>query len=202
MIFGADHIAKSALIETENIDGAIAQGAEFFRNLQAVNGQPAYTPPTVPTWPPPVAAEGYYGIAGEIIRAIGPHSESDPAGLLLQFLTAWGSLAGRGPYYLAEDDRHHTNLYTVIVGITSKGRKGTSWGRMRRILGTLDDYWVANCLLSGIGSGEALIDALNHEDHRRLVVESEFPGCWRSWRATGPRSLPSSVSAGTPARPM
>jgi hypothetical protein len=45
---------------------------------------------------------------------------------------------------------------------------------MRKVLSTIDEHWVAKCLLYGIGSGEALIDALDKDDHRRLVIESEF----------------------------
>jgi hypothetical protein len=141
-------------------------------SLQA--GRNHEEPPTVPSWPDPIHDDGFHGVAGDLVRAIEPHTEADPAALLVQFLVAWGSLTARGPYYLAEDDRHHTNLYAVIVGTTSKGRKGTSWGRMRAVLATIDEHWVMNCLLHGIGSGEALIDSLNNEDHRRLVIELEF----------------------------
>ena len=105
---------------------------------------------------------------------IEPHTEADPAALLVQFLVAWGSLVGRGPYYLAEEDRHHGNEYVVIVGTTAKGRKGTSWGRVGGVLGILDSYWLENRLLSGLGSGEALIDAVGEEDRRTLVIEGEF----------------------------
>ena len=108
------------------------------------------------------------------MQAIEPHTEADRAALLLQFLIGWGSVIGRGAYYLAEGDRHHTNDYGVIVGTTSKGRKGTSWGRICSVFGTIDGNWVENRLLLGLGSGEALIDAAGEEDRRTLVIESEF----------------------------
>jgi hypothetical protein len=117
----------------------------------------------------------------ELVRAIEPHTDADPAALLVRFLVAWGSLAGRGPHYLAEADRHHTNEYAVIVGTTSKGRKGTSWGRLLGVLKIIDEHWADVCLLDGLGSGEALIDSVNKEDKRRLVIESMkllLGHCW------------------------
>jgi hypothetical protein len=149
-------------------------GAEVIRKLQAETGQKAEAAPTVPQWPDPIHEDGFHGVAGDLVRLIEPHSESDPAGLLVQLLVSWGSLAGRSGYYPVEDDRHHTNLFCVLVGVTSKGRKGTSWGRIRGVLKAIDEHWVENCLVSGLGSGEALIEVLNNEDHRRLVIESEF----------------------------
>jgi hypothetical protein len=62
-------------------------------------------------------------LAGEIVHTIEPHSESDPAALLLQLLVAFGSVVGRGPHFKAESDRHGLNLFTVLVGETSKARK-------------------------------------------------------------------------------
>jgi hypothetical protein len=173
IIDGANALTKRALQQTEDLDGLIEAGAEFFRGLGRKIGE-TEPPPAVSQWPEPLAEDAFHGVAGELVRRIEPHSESDPAALLLQFLAGWGSLAGRGPYVLTENDRHHTNLYTVIVGTTSKGRKGTSWGRMRAVLQTVDEHWAENCLVSGLGSGEALIDTLNNEDHRRLVMESEL----------------------------
>jgi hypothetical protein len=83
-------------------------------------------------------------------------------------------MVGRGPYYLAEADRHHTKEDAVIVGTTAKARKGTSLGRILAVLNTIDPYWVENRQIAGLGSGEALIDAVNEEDRRTLVIEGEF----------------------------
>jgi hypothetical protein len=130
-------------------------------------------PPALPSWPV-MSEDAFHGIAGELVRAIEPHSEADPCALLLQFLIGWGSLAGRGPYYLAEAARHYTNEFAVIVGVTSKGRKGTSWGRVLDVLRAVDEYWTENRQLAGLGSGEALIDAANEEDRRTLITEEEF----------------------------
>jgi hypothetical protein len=87
-------------------------------------------------WPEPLRREALCGLAGDIVSTIEPHSEADPAALLTQFLVGFGSIIGRQPHFLAEADRHPCNLYTVIVGQTSKGRnaslqRGFRWRRKR-----------------------------------------------------------------------
>src|SRR6516162_3819665 len=81
-----------------------------------------------PLWPEAMADEAYYGLAGECVRIIQPHSEADPVALLAQILIMFGSAAGRGPHFVAEADCHYTNLFGCFVGATAKGRKGTSYG--------------------------------------------------------------------------
>ncbi len=173
MISAADTLSKRCFQQTEDVDTLIGAGAEFFGKLAAGRNH-RETAPSAPTWPDPIHEDGFRGIAGELVRIIQPHTEADPAALLVQFLVAWGSLINRGSFYLAEADYHHTNEYMVLVGVTSKGRKGTSWGRILAVLGSIDAHWTENRLLAGLGSGEALIDTVSEEDRRTLVVESEF----------------------------
>src|SRR5262245_7440807 len=42
-------------------------------------------------WPDQLAEEAYYGLLGDIVRAIEPHTEADPVALVLQVLTGFGS---------------------------------------------------------------------------------------------------------------
>jgi len=109
-----------------------------------------------PKWPEPLAAEAFYGLAGEFVRMVEPHSEADPAALLVQFLVAFGHLVGRaagGPFHPVEGDRHYAHLFALIVGATSSSRKGTSWGRVRRIFELVPE-WVPP--VSGLSTGEGL----------------------------------------------
>ena len=76
----------------------------------------------------------YYGLAGDFVKTIEPHTEADPVGLLIQFLVAFGSIVGAQPYYLVENDKHRANLYAVLVGDSARGRKGTGAGRVRSCL--------------------------------------------------------------------
>jgi phage/plasmid primase-like uncharacterized protein len=104
-------------------------------------------------WPEPLAPEAMHGLAGEIAQAIGPDTEADPAAILLQTLVAFGALVARGPHVRVEGDEHHTNLFMLLVGETSKGRKGTSWGRVRQLFGRIESW---KPTVSGLSSGEGL----------------------------------------------
>ena len=46
---------------------------------------------------PRLSAEAMYGLAGEIVDTIAPHSEADPAALLVSLLASFGALVGPGP---------------------------------------------------------------------------------------------------------
>jgi hypothetical protein len=115
---------------------------------------------TSPLWPV-IEADAYYGIAGETVRAIQPHTEADPAAILIQILAAAGNSIGRGPYYQVEGDRHGSNIYAILVGETAKGRKGTAAGRARQIMEVADPQWVGERMHNGgLSSGEGVIWAV------------------------------------------
>lgn len=111
---------------------------------------------TEPEWPhaDPLM---FHGLAGDVVRAIEPHTEADPVALLVQFLTAFGSCIGRRAHFTAEADQHFGNLFVVLVGISAKGRKGTSWGHVLRLFAAAEPRWGLSCVQSGLSSGEGLI---------------------------------------------
>lgn len=147
------------------------------------SAKPGYS--VVSDWPEPMDERGFLGIAGDFVRAVEPHTEGDPAGLLLQYLAAFGSAAGRHSYIRVEDDRHYPNLYVLVFGRTSSGRKGTSLGRVLASVSAADKDWAERCILrSGLSSGEGLVSAVRDSDEasrvpgvadkRLLALESEF----------------------------
>ncbi len=151
-------------------------------------------------WPEPLGTEAYYGVVGELVRLIEPHSEADPAALLIQALIGLGNMIGRQAHFQAERDRHYTNLFAVIVGQTSKGRKGTALGHIKHTIAQIDPTWCDTRVVGGLASGEGLIWAVRDpirgtkpirrqgrivgrrevivdagvRDKRLLVVEPEF----------------------------
>lgn len=133
-------------------------------------------------WPEPLAPEAFHGLAGEIVHTIEPHSEADPAALLIQLLLAFGSVVGRAPHFVAEADRHGINLFAVLVGETSKARKGSSWGHIKALFSEVDPTWAKDRLTTGLSSGEGLIEAVSDSvvtDKRLLVVEPELASTLR-----------------------
>ena len=162
-------------------------------------------------WPEldPIAIRG---VIGDLVRTIEPHSEADPVAILAQALAAFGNVIHRGLHFKAEADRHSMNLNLVLVGETSKGRKGTSAGYIRRSYEAIDIDWATTRILNGLSSGEGLIWAVRDEitkdepirekgkptgefqtvvvdrgitDKRLLVIESEFASTLRAMSREG-----------------
>jgi hypothetical protein len=92
-----------------------------------------------------------------MVRAIEPQSEADPVALLIQILVGFGNCIGRSGNFPVEGDRHFMNLYATLVGDTAKARKGTSWGRIRRIFEQAEPDWTEKRIMSGLSSGEGLV---------------------------------------------
>jgi hypothetical protein len=136
-----------------------------------VNGAtgPISEPSQAPTWPEADPA-AFYGLAGDIVRRIEPTSEADPVALLVQFLAAFGSACGRGPFFAVEATRHHLNLFALVIGNTSRGRKGTAWRNIRAPMAEADEAWAAGRILSGLSSGEGLIWAVRDPIYKTVPV--------------------------------
>jgi hypothetical protein len=141
----------------------------------------------IPQWPK-LKPEALYGLAGDFVRIVEPHTEADPVALLVQFLVSFGNIIGSRAYFSVEADRHHGNLFVALVGDTSKARKGTSFGHVLRLFQKIDQDWADNRRMGGLSSGEGLIEHVRDatesddpksadpgvEDKRLLVVESEL----------------------------
>ena len=157
--------------------------------------------PAASGWLEPMGEAAFQGVAGDFVRLLLPETEADPAALLLTFLVGVGSMMGRGPHYRVGSTRHGVNLFTVVVGETSRARKGTATDLALDILSQVDKEFMASRLRSGLSSGEGLIEAVRdgreddiaikardgsflrferqtvdngEQDKRLLVIESEF----------------------------
>lgn len=142
----------------------------------------------VPT--PQLDERALYGVLGELVRLIEPHTEAHPAGILFSSMAMLGALIGRSPYLDIDGNRHGANLFVLLVGPTSSGRKGTAAGWARRILRRVDEDFDKRNVAGGLSTGEGLIHrvrdaglALPGEKHpdpgvtdKRLVVTAEEMG--------------------------
>jgi len=155
-----------------------------------------------PEWPAPLKEEVYYGVVGKVVRFIEPHTESDPAALLSQLLAVIGNIIGRTAHFKVEGDLHYLKIDPVLVGETSKSRKGIAFGYARKIMKHIDP---TSQIVSGLSSGEGLIWQVHDElrksdpirekgriigyqevvadpgisDKRLLVIETEFASTLR-----------------------
>jgi hypothetical protein len=78
------------------------------------------------TTSPQLHEAALHGLPGRIVRLLAPHTEAHPAAILLQLLASFGNLIGPGPHCMVESTRHALNLFVILVGDSSKARKGTS----------------------------------------------------------------------------
>jgi hypothetical protein len=142
------------------------------------------------TWPAPLGEDAFIGLAGDFILAVREHTESDPAALLFQFLVCFGNSLNAGPYFQQEWTRHHAREFALIVGLSAKARKGTSWNIVKEIYKLADERWTKR-IVGGLGSGEGVVNSVRDpqierdeqgrettiagaDDKRLMVVESEF----------------------------
>jgi hypothetical protein len=128
-------------------------------------------------WPEPPAEAAYHGVAGAIAQAIAPHTEADPVALLATILTTFGALAGDART-LYQGSMQRANLFTVLVGDTGVGRKGTAGSVAGEVFGVADPGW-DSIIVPGLGSGEGLVGHLKrgaeeNGEYRALVREHEF----------------------------
>jgi len=144
------------------------------------------TLPTDPTvewedvrpWPSPDPA-ALYGLAGDVVRILAPHTEADPSALLLTFLALFGNAVGDGPHVRVGAIRHPARLFSCIVGATARSRKGQSFGEVGSILAFADAAWWEAARSGGLTSGEGIIarvrdDAERAVEKRALFYEPEF----------------------------
>src|SRR5262249_50306922 len=162
--------------------------------LASADNHASAVTPTEPEWPT-MDSDAYHGLAGEVVEAIKPHSEADPVAILVQILAAAGNVIGNCPYHQVEGNRHRANLFAVLVGDSSKARKGTAWGRVASVVSLADERWHGERTKGGLSSGEGFISEVRDpiqkwnakeklfetvdpgvSDKRLMVIEPEFAG--------------------------
>ncbi len=149
-------------------------------NLHSAQETPSA--PLRPRITPEAAFETYAlsGLAGKVVRTLAPHTEAEPAAILLQLLVAFGNVIGPGPHCVVGATRHALNLFAILVGESSKARKGTSWSQIARLFAEVDRPWIDDRVNSARLTAHGLIKALRDEDQtpnqkkdRRLLLLSE-----------------------------
>lgn len=147
------------------------------------------------------------GLAGEISRVATAGSEADPVAVQISAMVAIGALMGRSRYLRISDTYHHARLMAALCGGTGKGRKGTSWGPVERLIGVAQEKIQSASTLpfplgkplkispGPLSSGEGIVDIIRDkvgeddeggtDDKRLLVIESELAAALRSMQRNG-----------------
>jgi len=133
-----------------------------------------------------------YGVAGQIVRTIAPHTEASPAALLGGLLVMAGASIGRGAWMTASGCQHFTNLFLCIVGASSRARKTTASHNAREVCVRAQ---ILPPHASGLSTGEGLIYHIRDPrpggedegvaDKRLLILESELARPMAAMRREG-----------------
>lgn len=175
-------VIRQAISASEPLPPAPPEPSPASRAAAEV-AEPPIPDPT--PWPDPPAKEAFHGLAGDFVRLVDPETESDPTALLGQFLVAFGNVVGRHVWQNVGYKRHHCNLFIALVGPTSKGRKGTALDWVRHVFAQAEPSWDKSRVLSGLSSGEGLINAVRDgdadvHDKRLLAIEEELASVLRA----------------------
>lgn len=122
-------------------------------------------------WPKPFAGDAYLGLAGDFVGGVAPYSEASEPALLAHFLAGVAAMIGSKVYAEAGDAIHPARFNAALVGESSKGRKGSSWQPVRRVLDMTQPGFTAANVVEGLASGEGLIWQV-----RDRITKSEMVG--------------------------
>jgi hypothetical protein len=162
-------------LETEPLDQFKTED-EVENETQDPLGE-AHISPTSPQTALSLNQEALHGIAGQAVRALAPCTEADPAAILLQFLAAFGNIIGRSPHCRVGPARHSLNLFLVLVGESSKARKGTSWRQVSNLFDDVDPEWTAHCIYSARPTAANILNTFatrDNDDRRLFLLAEEF----------------------------
>ena len=123
-------------------------------------------------WPEGPGAPAFRGLAGRVVELIAPFTEADPIAVLVNFLIAFACAVGSGPHMLVGATRHPAHTFAVLVGKTSKARKGDSWQPVRELFRLAAPDWIGR-VLGGLSSGEGLIWAVRDPIEKQEPVKEK-----------------------------
>jgi Protein of unknown function (DUF3987) len=138
-----------------------------------------------------------YGVLGDLTRAILPSTEADAAALYAHLIGVFGAYLGRSRFMMVGSartgQRHHGNVWPLIIGPTGAGRKGTAWTAAKSVLRMTDEIFFRTRVISGLGSGEALVSAVRDPtpecpevlDRRLVILETEMDSLFASMAREG-----------------
>jgi hypothetical protein len=136
----------------------------------------------------------YHGILREMVGAACANSEAVPSTVAVHILARFAVTMGRTAHINIGDEQRHLRMNALIVGPTSKGRKGTSAEMPRRLFQLVESKLGIDAVpvkvLTALATGEGLIHQVrdpyhNHDgelvdagvfDKRLLCNVSEFAG--------------------------
>jgi Protein of unknown function (DUF3987) len=179
--YKSQHLKAAAIQELVELQstGRLTDEKWHAISEKALAAAPELKTPDAPQWPEALTPEAFHGLAGDIVKALKPRTEADPAALLAQTLVAFGNVVGRGPHWMHGATRHALNLFVGIVGPTGSG-KGSGLDQVQDIFREVDQVWSSNPdTHAGLASGEGFIKMVRDPTYRRKKdgeLELDDPG--------------------------
>ena len=128
--------------------------------------------PDAPEWPS-LDGAALHGLAGDVVRLLEPHTEADPVALLVSFLSEFGAMLNRAPHLILDGSTHPLVFWPVLVGQSSKSRKGTAGRRIESLLRLADEKWTRGECKGTLSSGEGLAFAVRDPSYENKPVKQD-----------------------------
>lgn len=120
---------------------------------------------------PTLNGEALHGLAGEVVRLFEPHTEADPVALVVSFLSEAGTILNRGPHLFLDGVFHPLLFWAVLVGNSSKSRKGTAGKRVQTLMSLADPAWMRGECKGTLSSGEGLAFAVRDAQYKEEPIK-------------------------------
>jgi hypothetical protein len=118
-------------------------------------------------FPDPMPAAAFTGPIGETVLALEAQVETCREALLAETLVFFGNVLGRTAHVRVARTHHYANEFVVLVGQSSRSRKGTVRDVAVDLVGFADPVWQERGVLSGATSGEGIIAAVRDPTRKR-----------------------------------
>jgi hypothetical protein len=130
-------------------------------------------PGSSPTSWPVLHPEALHGLAGEVVTLFSPHTEADPVALLIAFISEFGCVLGRAPHLILDGSYHPLSVWPVLIGQSSKARKGSSDSRIQHLYHLIDDGWTRGQYRGTLSSGEGLAHAVRDPSYEDQPIKDK-----------------------------
>ncbi|WP_214103868.1 hypothetical protein [Acrocarpospora catenulata] len=110
---------------------------------------------------PVISPEAFHGLFGEITNALDPYTEGAKVGVMMSLMSAYSAYIGHGPTVETGKGSSPLALWSVLVGVSGKGRKGTATGMAMRVVEAAFASFAENSVVDGLpATGLGLITEL------------------------------------------
>ena len=118
-------------------------------------------------FPDAMDAAAFTGPIGDTVQALEQRVETCREALLAEVLVFFGNALGRTAHMRVARTVHYGNEFVVLVGQSSRARKGTVRDVAADLVAFADPVWAERGVLSGATSGEGIIAAVRDPTSKR-----------------------------------